>query len=644
MPDSSPEAPIPSATLADEGSSAAPTEVDVDALIDLLARPHAELRARVLGLLATEPFDFDPELDRAAQRQQTLEAIRIIADEELGMVGLPPEYGGQGNPAGAVAVFETLAFGDISTVIKFGVQFGLWGGSLYQLGTKSHHDRWLEAMGRMELPGCFAMTEIHHGSNVRGIETTATYDAETDEIVVDTPHEQAGKEWIGNAALHGRMATVFVKLVVGGEDHGVHAVVVPIRDEDGEPMPGVRIEDNGPKAGLNGVDNGRIWFDDVRVPRDHLLDRFGRITDDGTYESPIESRGRRFFTMLGTLVAGRVSVAAGAVSAAKTGLAIAIPYSDRRRQFGPKNEPETPILDFRMQQRLLLPKLATTYALHFAIRQLAQDCAAMMDAGQLEEEGQEVEARAAGLKAYATRHALDTLQACREGMGGRGFHAHNRIGRIRQDVDIFATFEGTNVVLLQLLAKSLLTAYRKELGSLGFWDVVRMVTDRAQARVTELNPIVTRRSDSEHLRDHDFHQQAFEYRERRLTASAGRRLKQLFDQGLDSFDAINACQDHLTALATAHVERRMVEAFEEGVARAPSAGVSETLRTVSQLFALERLEADRAWFLEAGYMDPPKSRAIRAEVNALCGEIRPVAVDLVRGFGIPDDVLRARDA
>jgi len=621
-----------------------PAEVDVEALADYMARPHAELRARVLDLLATEPFIFDPELDRASHRAQTLEAIRVVADEGLGLVGFPETYGGAGDPTGAVAVFETLAFGDISTVIKFGVQFGLWGGSLYQLGTEKHHDRWLEKMGRLELPGCFAMTEIGHGSNVRGIETTASYDAETDELVVNTPHEGAGKEWIGNAALHGRMATVFVKLVVDGTDHGVHAVVVRIRDEDGEAMEGIRIEDNGPKAGLNGVDNGRIWFEDVRVPRDHLLDRFGRITDEGRYESPIDSRGRRFFTMLGTLVAGRVSVAAGAVSAAKTGLAIALPYSDRRRQFGPKGADEIPILDFRMQQRLLLPKLATTYALHFAIRQLAADCGAMVDSGRLEEEGQEVEARAAGLKAYATWHALDTLQACREGMGGRGFHAANRIGRIRQDVDIFATFEGTNVVLLQLVAKSLLTAYRKELGHIGFWDVVRMVTDRAQERVTELNPIVTRRTDPTHLRDPDFHQQAMEYRERRLTASAGRRLKKFNDEGLTPFDAINACQDHLIALAMAHVERKMVEAFQDGVARAPSAGVSETLRSVAQLFALERLEADRAWFLEAGYLEPTKSRAIRAEVNTLCGEIRPVAVDLAEGFGIPDDVLRARDA
>ncbi|MDT8368501.1 MAG: acyl-CoA dehydrogenase [Longimicrobiales bacterium] len=614
------------------------------ALLDYLSHPHAELRARVLEHLATDAFDFDSELDRATHRRRTLEALQCLADDGLGLVGFPEAYGGGGDPRGAIAVFETLAFGDISTVIKFGVQFGLWGGSLYQLGTERHHERWLEAMARLELPGCFAMTEIGHGSNVRGIETTATYDADTDELVVHTPHEGAGKEWIGNAALHGRMASVFVKLHLDGENHGVHAVVVPLRDAEGNPLPGIRIEDNGPKVGLNGVDNGRIWFDSVRVPRDHLLDRFGRITDEGKYESPIESEGRRFFTMLGTLVAGRVSVGAAAVSAAKTALTIGVRYSDRRRQFGPSDGPEVPILDYTTQQRALLPRLATTYALHFALRSLANDCGLLLGAGQLEEEGQEVEARAAGLKAYATWHALDTVQVVREGMGGRGFHADNRIGQIRRDIDIFATFEGTNIVLLQLLAKSLLTQYRKELGTLGFWDVVRIATDRAQERVTELNPIITRRTDPDHLRDPDLHRHAFEYRERRLLATAGRRLKRLFDDGVDAFEALNVVQDHLIALANAHVERHLCEAFLEGVARAPDVETSETLRTLAQLFALERLEADRAWFLEAGYFEPAKSKAIRTEVNALCREVREIAVPLVDAFGIPDAVLRARDA
>src|SRR5690606_15000125 len=124
----------------------------------------------------------------------------------------------------------------------------------------------------------------------------------------------AHKEWLGNAARHGRMATVFAQLVTPAGRHGVHAFLVPIRDERGEPMPGVRIGDTGLKEGLNGVDNGRLWFDQVRIPRTHLLDRFGQVAADGSYTSPIESPARRFFTMIGTLVGGRITIGLSALS------------------------------------------------------------------------------------------------------------------------------------------------------------------------------------------------------------------------------------------------------------------------------------------------------------------------------------------
>jgi acyl-CoA oxidase len=77
------------------------------------------------------------------------------------------------------AIMETLSYHDLSMVIKFGVQFGLWGMSVYFLGTEKHHAKYLKDIGTLELPGCFAMTETNHGSNVKGIETTATYDHAT---------------------------------------------------------------------------------------------------------------------------------------------------------------------------------------------------------------------------------------------------------------------------------------------------------------------------------------------------------------------------------------------------------------------------------------------------------------------------------
>src|SRR5690606_9727440 len=135
--------------------------------------------------------------------------------------------------------------------VKVGVQVGLFGGAIAGLGTQRHHTEYLPRVADGTLLGCFAMTEVGGGSDVANLETTATYDPETDELVVHTPSAAATKDYIGNAAKDGTMAAVFAQLVVGGRSHGVHCVLVPIRDaEDGGPLAGVHIADCGPKIGL----------------------------------------------------------------------------------------------------------------------------------------------------------------------------------------------------------------------------------------------------------------------------------------------------------------------------------------------------------------------------------------------------------
>src|SRR5699024_3887948 len=155
-----------------------------------------------------------------------------------------------------------------------------------------------------ETPRAFAMTEIGHGSDVQSLATTATFDpacGEGGECVIHTPLRAAWTEVLGNAATHAKAAPAFARMLTTGGDHGVHCFYVPVRDAGGELLPGVSSEDDGEKGGLNGIDNGRLAFDHVRVPRTNLLGRYGDVAPDGTYSSPIESPGRRFFTMLGTL-------------------------------------------------------------------------------------------------------------------------------------------------------------------------------------------------------------------------------------------------------------------------------------------------------------------------------------------------------
>ncbi|MEF8864286.1 MAG: acyl-CoA dehydrogenase [Salinibacter sp.] len=610
---------------------------DPDGMQRLLDGPHADLREHIRTLLQDPAFAYRDELGTDAYREQVLDWCEHLADQGLGALAFPEDYGGGGDMEKFIVAFETLAYHDLSLVIKFGVQFGLFGGSIHHLGTERHHEAYLEQVGTLDLPGCFAMTEWGHGSNVRELETTARYDPAAEEFVINTPHDGARKEWIGNAAAHGQVATVFAQLQTNGEEHGVHAFLVPLRSDDGTPQPRIRIEDCGEKVGLNGVDNGRLWFDQVRIPRENLLDRYAQVAPDGTYDSPIPSSGKRFFTMLSTLIGGRISVARAGLSAAKSGLTIAVRYGNRRRQFGPKDEPEVPLLDYRTHKRRLLPRLATTYALHFALDDLTARFARKGRGESLEA----IEAEANALKAYATWHTSSTLQEAREACGGQGYRADTRIGRLRADTDIFTTFEGDNTVLMLQVAKGLLSDFQREFRDMNLLSMARFVADEMATQVQERNPVVTRKTDPEHLRALTFQQSALTYRAEKQLQNVGRRLQRRIDDGTEPFDAFVDVQDHLVQCARAEAERVVLERFADAVEKVDDADLRDTLTALRRLFALSRIEADLDWFLEAGYVSASKAKAIRGAVNDLCDEVRPQAEALVNAFGIPDALLDA---
>jgi acyl-CoA oxidase len=609
---------------------------EVDEMTKLLDGDQADIIRKVKTILSDPEFQYVDPGNLEVYRKQVLQWCKHLAGQGFGAIAYPKEYGGQNDMAAYFTIMETLSYHDLSVVVKYGVQFGLWGMSVYFLGTKKHHQKYLKDIGSLELPGCFAMTETNHGSNVRGIETTATYDHASQTFTIHTPNEYARKEYIGNAALHGQAATVFAKLILDGKDYGVSAFVVPLRDKKGNLAKGVTIEDCGRKMGLNGVDNGIIYFDNVVIPKENMLDRFAGVDDNGKFTSPIASDNRRFFTMLGTLVGGRIGIPRSGVAACKSGLTIAIRYGDQRRQFGPEGGSEVPILNYRTHQRRLMPLLATTYALHFSLQYLTQRFL-----NRKEEEMQEIEALAAGLKAFATWHTTATLQECRECCGGKGYLSENRIDALKSDTDIYTTFEGDNTVLMQLVAKSRLTEFRQEFSNMNVFTILNYVTDQAKTSITEMNPIIVRKTDEDHLLDPEFHLNAFRYRERDILTSAARRLKRHIESGMDSFDAFNVAQHHLVQVAFAYVERIILEQFQQAVANTQNRGCRTALKKLYDLFALTQLDKNKGWYLEQGYMEGVKTKAIRKLMNQLCWEIRQDAVPLVDAFNIPDQLLSA---
>lgn len=599
------------------------------------------------GLLA------DPSLSLDDTRERTLEQLRMLGPTGVPGAGFRKENGGGGDPGMAVTGIEMLAQFDLSLMVKAGVQWGLFGGAIENLGTKRHHDAYVRDLISLDLLGCFAMTETGHGSDVQNIETTATYDIETQEFVIHSPTPSSRKDYIGGAAKHATTAAVFAQLLTKGEGYGVHCFVVPLRDAEGKDLPGITTSDCGYKGGLAGVDNGRIMFDEARVPRDNLLNRYGNVSEDGTYSSPVDDINRRFFTMLGTLVRGRVSVGGSASAATQVALSIAGRYALKRKQFSAGGGEEVVIMDYRMHQRRLLPLIAKSYALQYAQNQLIARMHKLQTVEDPDPHQQrELEGRAAGLKALQTWHATRTIQECREACGGAGYLAENRLTTLKGDTDVFTTFEGDNHVLLQLVAKELLTSYAEEVSGLDPLGMVRFVAETFADVVKErtaaaqlIQRLIDARpgdNDSEtSLLDRGTQLSLFEDREQHVLETAARRLQRAGKDKDKAFEIFNNAQDHVVKAGRVHIDRIVLEAFTAGIARCEDPEAQDLLRDVCDLYALSIIEEDKAWFMEHKRMTTSRSKSVTAEVNNLLEKLRPHTLTLIEGFAVPEKTLGA---
>ncbi|KAJ7956848.1 Acyl-coenzyme A oxidase [Quillaja saponaria] len=617
--------------------------VNIACLSDYMRGNHRDIQEKVF-----EYFNSRPDLQTPVEISKD-EYRELCWRQLLGLVreaGIRPFRYISEDPAKYFAILEAVGSVDMSLGIKMGVQYSLWGGTILNLGTKKHRDKFYDGIDNLEYPGCFAMTELHHGSNVQGIQTVATFDPITDEFIIDTPNDGAIKWWIGNAAVHGKFATVFAKLMLptydtkGISDMGVHAFIVPIRDmKTHQTLPGIEIHDCGHKVGLNGVDNGALKFRSVRIPRDNLLNRFGDVSRDGKYTSSLPSINKRFAATLGELVGGRVGLAYSSVSVLKVAATIAIRYSLLRQQFGPPKQPEVSILDYQSQQHKLMPMLASTYAFHFATLYLVEKYSEMKKSHD-EQLVADVHSLSAGLKAYVTSYTAKSLSICRESCGGHGYAAVNRFGSLRNDHDIFQTFEGDNTVLLQQVAADLLKQYKEKFqgGTLTVtWNYLR---ESMNTYLSQPNPVTARWEGEDHLRDPKFQLDAFRYRTSRLLQSVAVRLRK-HSKTQGSFGAWNRCLNHLLTLAESHIESVILAKFIEAVQSCPDVSSRAALKLACDLYALDRIWNDIGTYRNVDYVAPNKAKAIHKLAEYLSFQVKNIARELVDAFELPDHVTRA---
>lgn len=609
---------------------------DANKIDKLLKGKHAGVIDKFRSVLNDPIFSWEIQRDKEDFRNHVLKQVEFLADKGYGAMAYPEAYGGTNDMEGYATIFENLMYVDGSLTIKFGVQFGLFGGSIQKLGTKKHHDKYLTKTGAAELLGCFAMTETGHGSNVRGIKTTATYDKTTESLIIHTPGKNDNKEYIGNA-LHSKMASVFAQLIIDGKNEGVHAILVPLRNDAHELLPGIRIEDNGYKLGLNGVDNGKIWFNQVGVPKVNLLNKYGTILANGTYYSEIKNPNKRFFTMLGTLVGGRICVARAGLGGAKYALTVAIKHALKRRQFNDSVKiQEDLLMDYPSHQLRLTPLVASAFVYHATLDKMMH-----LYCDESQPDKRQVETQVAGLKSIITWFANDAIQECREACGGKGYLLENRIADLKGDVDIFTTFEGDNNVLLQLAAKGVLSDFKAEFNSAGFSTVLKLLSSQLSDKLATINPLYTNKTDKEHLYNSKFHVHAFEHRTRRLTYTLAMRIRGYIKKGIPSYQAFLKVQSHVMNLGKAYSVELAYKSFLEHTSTIEDAEYQALFEKIGTLYALHEIRKDASWYLEQGYISGTKSKAIRQRVERICTELRPHLNVLVDGFGIPDHCLTA---
>ncbi|XP_059501190.1 acyl-coenzyme A oxidase-like protein isoform X3 [Stegostoma tigrinum] len=455
----------------------------------------------------------------------------------------------------SLAIGEVLSTADLTTGVKMGVVCWLFGGAIINLGSQDHIEKWFQPLKDLKFTGMFAMTERGHGSNVRGIQTRATYDPTTKEFIIHTPCEDAEKMYIGNA-MKGNYAAVFAQLIVSGQLLGPHCFIVPIRDDAGNMYPGVTVIDMMHKEGLNGVDNGILVFDNVRIPKENLL--------------------------------------------------------DNRRQFGPKDKEEVKIIEHQTQYLRLMPHLAASLALTFTSRYAGEILDEDMYQGRNLVNNRSLQALVAGLKAYSTWENLACLQDCRECTGGMGYMMENRIPGLKCDSDVFVTFEGDNVVMLQVVVRELLAQYARQyeekpvIGLLRNWTGA--VADSLRTSILAFS--------TETVGSLSFLLKALNYRERILQRSLATRLhSKVTKRKEEPFSAWNSCLHHVSYLALAHIHRVTLEQFWKAVEQCPVPEDQALLKKFCLLHGTNLLYQERAWYLEHKYLTPATSVQIRNQVS-----------------------------
>ncbi|KAJ7285030.1 acyl-CoA dehydrogenase/oxidase C-terminal [Mycena rebaudengoi] len=510
--------------------------------------------------------------------------------------------------------------------------------SLKLLASPEQISHWLPLAESGKIIGTYCQTELGHGTFLRGLETTATFDQATDEFVIHSPTITSTKYWPGGLGYSSSHAIVMARLIISGRDYGVHPFIVQLRALDNyQPLPGIEFGDIGLKMGYNSNDNGYAVFTHLRIPRTQLLMGNARVLRDGTYKKAPHNKlaySTMIFTRTLIISHMRLQLAQAAT--------IAIRYSCAREQgnlgFDSANNAEETIMSFKSQHYRLLTIMARTFSLHFSA-QHAQVLYHNLIRRQSNNDHTGLpylHATVAGLKAYSTQITADGAEDARRCCGGHGYLAMSGFVDLVATTAALVTHEGENYVMYQQTARYLVksaTAVRagqeidKEMEYLNGHHLTRL------------------RSDSDFL-DADIQLTVFRHRASRLIFECTALLQESQTRdGLTSAEAWNKHMMSLIIAARAHIELIVLHAFVEAARAVEDAPTRAVLQSLCSLFALSSIESPYAigalGFFEDGYISQDHLRIIRDRVNHLLEKLLPDAVALTDAWDFSDASLQS---
>ncbi|KAF9362238.1 acyl-coenzyme A oxidase [Mortierella sp. NVP85] len=516
---------------------------------------------------------------------------------------------------------------------------------IYAQGTDEQAKYWGPLAEKHQIIGCYAQTELGHGSNLSQLETTATLNKNTDEWIIHSTTFTASKWWIGGLGAVATHALIQARLIIDGKDYGAHGFIVPIRSlKDHRPFPGVKVGDIGPKAygGFSKIDNGFVRFEHYAIPRENMLMRFAKVTKDGQYITPPHSK-----LSYGSMVLLRSYMVRDAAMDLARAATIAVRYSTVRRQFNvptsrkDASNPslETQVINYPMVQARLFPIVAQSYAILAAGNKMWSMYEGMLaelmkgDVSSLAE----VHAISSGLKSTCTTIAAAGMEDCRKLMGGHGYSYFSGISHLWSTYVPSNTYEGDNFLLTQQSARYLL----KQL---------KLATTEPD-QVTPFSKYVIKTADQDAFQAERCSVQegadwlrpevqlaAFEHRAGRLVADLA--LAVLGENVIWS-DLNLECW----RLCHAHSQYVLARSAIEGVAQAKAQGMSPAtivvLKRLSDLFALHTIQGSLGDYLEDHFLAPKQCQLLRQQIKSLQEVLADDMVGLVDAFDFPDHFLNS---